>query len=102
MKLNIRLAKRILGDVSEGSRFFCNDGKFFSNLCDLKEDFGGMSNEAFFHHTGEGRNDFSNWIRDCLGDEKLADELAGLDKESSLKKIGARITYVEKYLAKKV
>ena len=101
MRLNVETAKRILGDVSEGNRFFCNDGKFFSNLCDLKDDIPNMSNEAFLHHTGQGRNDFANWIRDCLGDSKLADELVGLDKKDSSKKIGSRISYIEKYLAKK-
>ncbi len=28
---------------------------------------------------GKGTNDFSNWIKDCIGNEKLAKELASLD-----------------------
>ena len=100
MRLNEKLAKKILGDVEEGSRFFCNKGKVFSNLEDLKKDLKDMDDEVFLHHVKEERNDFSSWIRECIGDIRLADSLIGLDKKSALKKIEARITYVEKYLEK--
>lgn len=100
MRLNKELAEKILGDVGEGRRFFCSDGKVFSNLEDLKEDIKKMSDEVFLHHTGEGRNDFSNWICECVGDARLADGLIGLDKDATLKKIKSRIRYVERYLEK--
>ena len=100
MRLNKELAKKILSDVEEGGRFFCNDGKVFSNLDDLIEDLKSMDDEVFLHHAGQGRNDFSSWIRECLGDVRLADGLIGLDKKDALKKIGSRITYIEKYLEK--
>jgi hypothetical protein len=100
MRLNKKLAKKILGDVEEGNRFFCSDGKVFSNLEDLKEGIKEMSDEVFLHHTGEGRNDFSNWISGCLGDVRLADSLVGLDREATLKKIRARLDYIERYLEK--
>ncbi len=100
MRLNVKLAKRILGDAGEGCRFFCNNGKVFSSLNDLRGDLKNMNGDVFSHHTGQGRNDFSNWIGECLGDVRLADSLVGLDKKDSLKKIGARISYIEKYLKK--
>ena len=49
MRLNEKLAKKILGDVEEGSRFFCNNGKVFSNLEDLKKDLKDMDDEVFLH-----------------------------------------------------
>lgn len=102
MRLNKELATKILGGVDEGRRFYCHDGKFFCSLGELKDGIKNMSNDIFAHHTGPGRNDFSNWVRECVGDVRLADGLIGLDKESALKKIGARITYIEKYLEKKL
>ena len=102
MRLNKELAQRILGDIEEGRRFFCSDGKIFSNLEDLRRDIGEMSDEIFFHHVEKGRNDFSNWVRECFGDVRLADGLIGLDRKSALKKIEARISYVKKYLEKKL
>ncbi len=98
MRLTKELAEKILDDVEEESKFLCEDGHSFSNLYDLREDIMDMDDETFCYHTERGMNDFSNWIRDCLGDSKLADELIGLDKENSLKKIGARISHIEKYL----
>jgi len=100
MRLNNKLARKILGNVDEGKNFFCSDGKVFSNLKDLEKGLEEMSNEVFLHHTNEGRNDFANWISECLDDVRLADSLIGADKESALKKIGARITYIERYLEK--
>ncbi len=102
MKLNKKLAERILDNVKEENRFYCNDGKSFSNLYDLQKEIMDMDDDIFSHHSEQGRNDFSNWVQDCLGDSKLAEELIGLDKRSSLKKIGARISYIEKYLEKHI
>ncbi|MDH3353140.1 MAG: DUF5752 family protein [Nanoarchaeota archaeon] len=98
MKLSKKLGKKILGDVEDGCNFFCSNGKVFSNLGDLKKDLKKMNDESFFHHTGHGRNDFSNWIGECLGDVDLANELVGLDKKGSLKKIESRMKYIKNYL----
>ena len=100
MRLNEELAQKILGDVDCGNGFLLDDGKIFCNLVDLEEGMKEMSDEVFFHHTGEGRNDFSNWIYECIGDVRLADGIIDLDKYSVLKKIGSRITYIGRYLEK--
>ncbi len=101
MRLNLELAMKILNDVDEGHRFFCENGSIFSNLKDLEIGFKNMSNEIFLHHTEGGKNDFADWIRGCLGDIRLADSLVGLDKNAALKKISSRIDYIEKYLEKR-
>jgi hypothetical protein len=100
MRLNKKFAKRILGSVDKGSRFSCSNGSVFSNLANLGEGIEEMSDEVFSHHVEQGRNDFSNWIRECIGDSRLADGLIGLDKNGALKKIGSRISYIERYLEK--
>lgn len=100
MRLNKELAKRILGNVEGGKEFFCNGGKVFYSLRDLAEGLRNMNNNAFSYHTGEGRNDFSNWIRESFGDVRLADGIIGLDREETFGKIESRIVYIEKYLEK--
>ena len=76
----IRISKeeayRRLGDVPDDKRFWCQDGKVIKNLKDLEEALNNMSDETFRHHSGGERNDFSNWVRDVLGDDKLARDLS--------------------------
>ena len=102
MRLNKRLAKKILGEVDEERRFFVDDGRILSSLKNLWTAVDVMDEGCFRHHVNKEKNDFSTWIRECLGDVRLADGLIGLDKNASLKKIGARITYIDRYLDKKL
>jgi hypothetical protein len=69
-------AKRRLGDVPDDKRFWCHDGKVVKNLKELKEALDGMSDETFRYHLAGGRNDFSKWVREVVGDEELANDLS--------------------------
>ena len=69
-------AKRRLADVPDDKRFWCHDGKIIKNLRELGKALNDMSDETFHYHLGEGRNDFSKWIRDVVGDDKLAEDLS--------------------------
>jgi hypothetical protein len=55
--------------------FWCHDGSIFSDLLELAEGLRTMSDETFTFHANPEKNDFSNWIRDIIGDGELADEL---------------------------
>ena len=101
MRLNKKLAKKIIGNVNKENKFFCSNGEVFSNLNNLKKGLEKMDNKTFLHHTKKGKNDFSNWIKECIEDVRLADGLIGLNKKSSSKKIESRIAYIERYLEKK-
>lgn len=98
MKLNKELAEKILSNTDEDCSFFCCNGGIFSNLKQLRDALVDMTDEVFLHHTGQGRNDFSNWIGDCFGDVRLAEQIINLDQKKSSKKIGSRIDYIEKFL----
>jgi hypothetical protein len=76
VKISKEEANRRLGDVSDEKRFWCNDGKLVKNLEELEKALNDMSDGTFHYHSGEGRNDFSNWIREVVGDEKLAKDLS--------------------------
>ncbi len=56
------------------------------NLADFVEIVKKITLDSIYFHIFEARlrlekkaNDFSNWIENCLGDKRLADELAALD-----------------------
>jgi len=76
VKISKEEANRRLGDVPDGKHFWCQDGKVVKNLKELGEALDGMGDETFHHHAGEGRSDFSNWTRDVVGDNKLANDLS--------------------------
>jgi hypothetical protein len=66
---------RILADIEGDKRFFCQDGRVIKNLTELIDSLNHMTEEMFHYHVTSEKNDFCNWIRDVLGDEKLASEL---------------------------
>lgn len=76
VKIGKEEANRRLRDVPDEKRFWCHDGKLVKNLGELEKALNDMSEETFHYHSGEGRNDFSNWIRDVVEDEKLSKDLS--------------------------
>lgn len=54
----------------------CQDGKMFTDMKELAEGLIVMSDETFSYHANPEKNDFSNWLRDVIKDEKLASDLA--------------------------
>ena len=49
------------------------DGSETKNLQELAEAFHYMSDDVFYYHVNDQKNDFSNWVRDVFKQEKLAD-----------------------------
>ena len=70
-----RDAQKFLADVQEENVFWCVDGKVFKNLRELAEGLNAMTDETFSYHCNEMKKDFSNWIRDVIGDKQLAKDL---------------------------
>ena len=63
-------------NVSGNHVFNSNCGSKMSNLLDLAMAIRHMKDEHFAHHVNEHKNDFANWIKDCMGEEQLANELS--------------------------
>lgn len=96
-KIKFEDAKRILSDVNPENCFWFNNGPVAKNICEFAEDIKSISDETFSHHLNNEKNDFSNWVRDIIRDEKLANDLKKLKSKSSiLKKIKERIKQLEK------
>jgi hypothetical protein len=95
VRITSSVAAAMLGDVPEEKRFWCVDGKYLKNLAELKDALEQMSEETFRHHSNETKTDFSNWIKDVIGDEKLSrDLLKSATQAQAAKAITARISWL--------
>ena len=73
--------------------FWCHDGRIFTDLKELAEGLEAMSDETFAYHCNLERQDFSNWVRDIIEDEWLAEELArATNRLEAAIYVSARIT----------
>ena len=75
IKITKAVAEKILGDVPEEKRFWCRDGRYLKNLDELKDALEQMTDEVYHYHSNEEKTDFSNWVKDVIGDEKLSRDL---------------------------
>jgi hypothetical protein len=96
VKISKEEAKRRLGDVPDDKRFWCHDNKIIKNLKELRKALIDMSDETFHYHSGEGRNDFSKWIRDVMGDDKLAEDFSKTrSRMQASQAVAQRISFLE-------
>ena len=86
-----------LRDVAPEQSFWVNNGPILKNLEELANALPDMSSETFGHHVNNEKNDFSSWISQVIGDEKLANDLlSSKSKDSVLKKIRNRLDSLKK------
>lgn len=91
-------AKAKLGDVPEGKRFWCHDGRVLKNLQELEAALRHMDEATFRYHSNETKTDFSNWVRDVIGEEKLARELIGCPSAAAAaEKVAKRLRWLKRY-----
>jgi hypothetical protein len=104
MKTMVRITRDIaekwLADVPNDVVFRCCDGQILRNLRELGSVLAGMENEVFVYHVTKGKNDFSTWVRDVIGDEKLARDLGkSSNRDQAAKAVSSRIAFLESKLA---
>jgi hypothetical protein len=97
VKISKEEASKRLGDVPDEKRFWCQDGKVVKNLKELGKALNDISDETFhYHSSGGGRNDFSNWIRDVVGDGKLANDLTkARSRIQASKAVAQRVSFLQ-------
>lgn len=99
IKISKEEASRRLGDVLDEKRFWCHDGRFVKSLKELAKALDDMSDETFHYHSGEGRSDFSNWVREVIGDDKLARDLGKANSRvQASQAVTQRISFLERKL----
>jgi hypothetical protein len=89
------MAEKRLGGVPQEKQFWCHDGKVLRSLPELGMALGQMNEETFRHHLSGSRNDFSNWVRDVIGDEKLSrDLLKSTTQAQAAKSVDDRVAWL--------
>jgi len=89
------IAGKMLGEVPDGKQFYCTDGRVVKNLPELELALKEMSEETFCYHSSETKTDFSNWVRDVIGDEKLSRDLQkSTSRAQAVKKVADRIAWL--------
>ena len=89
-------AMRRLGDVPDDKRFWCHDGKIIKNLRELRNSLNNMSDETFHYHSGEGKDDFSKWVQEVVGDITLAEDLSkAKSRMQASQAVAQRISFLE-------
>jgi hypothetical protein len=73
--IEITIEKKIYGEVPEKYHFYLNDGKKLKNIYELIDALDHMSDEVFHYHVNVHKNDFSNWIKNVMEEEKLAKDI---------------------------
>ena len=79
-------AEKLLGNTPEEYAFKCCDGREFSKMAELGQALASMGDEVYAYHKNEGKSDFSAWVKDIIGDEKLARDLDKSRSKSQAKK----------------
>ncbi len=86
-------AQKFLAKVPDEQVFWCCDGRTFRDMKDLAEGLAAMSDDIFARHANSEKNDFSNWLRDVINDEKLSKDLQNvLDRNKAASLVATRIT----------
>jgi len=94
--VNKKSDKSLLDDVPAGQEFWCKDGRVMKNMEELDEALKEMSDDTFKYHANKEKNDFSNWVRDCIGDVTLSRALARITtKATAIRKVDARLRSLE-------
>lgn len=93
-------AKKLLSNVPDHCTFRTCDGRVIRNVRDLGKTLAHMADETFRYHANQQKNDFSQWVRDTIQDEKLARHLGRTtDRQQTLREISHRITFLSGQLA---
>ena len=99
VKLSREMAVTRLGNVAAEKQFFCQDGQVFKNLRELEGALKDMSAGIYQYHVNESKNDFSNWVNQVIGDDKLSrDLLKSKEPIQAAKSVAARVAWLESKL----
>ena len=90
-------AAKYLREVSSDQCFWINNGQILKNLDELGNALGQMGDESYCYHANKEKNDFSRWVNDVIGDQKLANDLlSSKNREFAVKKVRSRLNSLKK------
>ena len=90
-------ANLILTDVIPKHYFNLHMGTSIKNLHELADALEIMDENTFKHHVTKGRNDFSNWVKDIIGDVGLSNGLLkARTRKKAFEAVNQRIEQLKK------
>jgi hypothetical protein len=93
-------AQKFLANVPEEYVFWCCEGRVFRNMQELGDALGTMIDDTFAYHANAQKNDFSNWVRDIIKDDKLAQDLEeSVSRMQAANAVASRIAFLTSKLA---
>jgi hypothetical protein len=99
-RLTKSVAEERLGDASQEEQFWCHDGRYLKSLEELEVALEQMTEETFRYHSNEAKSDFSNWVRDVIGDEKLSRDLQkSTTQAQAAKSVADRVIWLKGKIA---
>ncbi len=89
-------AQALLADVPPEFAFWVHDGGVLRNLRELNESLVIMSDETYGYHSNDFKKDFGNWVRDIIGDKKLASDLdKAASRAEAARAVSRRLKFLE-------
>lgn len=89
-------AAKLMGEVPEEQAFWCCDGRILKSMRELENALTCMADEAFAYHSNGEKTDFGNWVKDVIGDEKLARDLGKApNRAQAAKNVTSRIAFLD-------
>jgi hypothetical protein len=73
--------------ADDKTSFWLTDGQILNSLLALEGALSAMMDDVYAYHVKGGRNDFAEWVRVVLCDDKCADELMKAKNAQSAKTI---------------
>ena len=93
--------RRLLADVPEQYAFRCHNGNILRNARDLRDALLDMSDNTFTFHSNSEKRDFIIWVRDVIGDLRLARDLArSTSRLQAAKRTADRVALLSDKLAR--
>ncbi len=89
-KMTKVIAQERLANVPDEKRFWCSDGGMLKSLRVLRVALEEMGEKTFRYHSNKAKSDFSNWVRNVIGDKKIAKDLRKSTTWSQITKSVAR------------
>ena len=74
----------LLREVSEQELFHLQNGLDVTSLRELVVRLRTMEEKTFEHHVGGGKNDFSTWVKDVFGEERLSRKIQAIKKKDEM------------------
>jgi len=64
--------------------FYACNGCVIKNIKELAKEIRNMDENVFRHHVNQEKNDFANWVKEVIGNKKIAEEIGKItDKEKT-------------------